>query len=109
MTKIPLEEAQAKLPELIHELPPGEELIITGGNLAVARLTSTRSVAARRLGSLQGTVTYIAPDFDDPLDDFAGYHRDPFDRLLVAHALVENAPVLSFDPIFDRYGIGRFW
>lgn len=39
MTKISIEEAQAKLHELIHELSPGEEVIITEDELAVARLT----------------------------------------------------------------------
>lgn len=37
------------------------------------------------------------------------HHRDPFDRMLVAHALVENASVLSFGSIFDRYGVHRIW
>ena len=75
MTKISIEEAQAKLPELIHELPPGEELIITKDNLAVARLISAQPTARRKLGGLHGTIKYIAPDFDAPLDDFAGYMK----------------------------------
>lgn len=75
MTKISIEEAQAKLPELIHELPPGEELLITEDDLAVARLVSALPTAQRKLGSLHGTVTYIASDFDAPLDDFAGYMK----------------------------------
>ena len=75
MTKISVEEAQTKLHELIHELPPGEELIITEDDLAVARLISTLPVTPRKLGGLRGTITYIAPDFDAPLDDFAGYMK----------------------------------
>ena len=75
MIKIPIEEAQAKLPELIHALPPGEEVIITEDDLAVARLISATPSAARKLGTLRGTVTYIAPDFDAPLDDFSGYMK----------------------------------
>jgi antitoxin (DNA-binding transcriptional repressor) of toxin-antitoxin stability system len=75
MTKISIEEAQSKLQELIHQLPPGDELIITEDDLAVARLISARAAAPRKLGSMRGTVTYIAPDFDTPLDDFAGYMK----------------------------------
>ena len=75
MTKISVEEAQAKLPELIDDLPPGEEIIITKDDLAVARLISAHPTAARKLGGLRGSVTYIAPDFDAPLDDFAGYMK----------------------------------
>jgi len=33
------------------------------------------------------------------------HHRDPFDRLLVAQALVERLSLLTADPIFSRYGI----
>ena len=34
-------------------------------------------------------------------------HRDPFDRMLVAQALVEDIPVLSSDRQLDGYGIRR--
>jgi PIN domain nuclease of toxin-antitoxin system len=37
------------------------------------------------------------------------HHRDPFDRLLVAQALVENMPVVSKETGFDAYGVTRIW
>ena len=37
------------------------------------------------------------------------HHRDPFDRLLIAQALVEGLPVISVDPAFDAYGVNRVW
>ena len=37
------------------------------------------------------------------------HHRDPFDRLLVAQAIVEQASLVSRDPVFDAYGVGREW
>lgn len=37
------------------------------------------------------------------------HHRDPFDRLLVAQARTENMPIVSIDPILDRYNINRLW
>jgi len=33
------------------------------------------------------------------------HHRDPFDRLLVAQAQIEHLPILTADPLFDRYDI----
>lgn len=33
------------------------------------------------------------------------HHRDPFDRMLVAQASVEHAPLLSGDPHLARYDI----
>lgn len=37
------------------------------------------------------------------------YHRDPFDRLLVAQARSENVQFVSKDEILDRYKIKRIW
>lgn len=36
-------------------------------------------------------------------------HRDPFDRLLIAQALVERVPIVSNDAVFDRFGVARIW
>jgi PIN domain nuclease of toxin-antitoxin system len=36
-------------------------------------------------------------------------HKDPFDRLLVAQALVEQMPIVSADSALDAYGITRLW
>lgn len=37
------------------------------------------------------------------------YHRDPFDRLLVAQALAEGISLLSADAELDAYGVQRLW
>ena len=37
------------------------------------------------------------------------HHRDPFDRLLIAQALVEDIPLISSDTQFDAYGVRRIW
>lgn len=37
------------------------------------------------------------------------HHRDPFDRMLIAQSMLEGAPVLGTDAIFDAYGIDRIW
>ncbi|MEO5332915.1 MAG: type II toxin-antitoxin system VapC family toxin [Magnetococcus sp. YQC-5] len=37
------------------------------------------------------------------------HHRDPFDRLLISQALVENIPILTADRVFDSYGVMRLW
>ncbi len=36
-------------------------------------------------------------------------HRDPFDRLIVAQARVEQLPLVSRDEVLDAYGIMRLW
>jgi antitoxin (DNA-binding transcriptional repressor) of toxin-antitoxin stability system len=68
---IPLKEAQEKLPELIHQLTPGEELVITENDQPVARiLPASQSSKQRALGSMRGTVLHMAADFDAPLEEF---------------------------------------
>jgi PIN domain nuclease of toxin-antitoxin system len=37
------------------------------------------------------------------------HHKDPFDRLIVAQAMVEQIPVISIDDKFDHYQIQRIW
>lgn len=37
------------------------------------------------------------------------HHRDPFDRLLVAQALVERLTLVSNERQFDAYGVTRLW
>ncbi len=37
------------------------------------------------------------------------HHKDPFDRLLVAQALIERLPLVSADAILEQYGIQRLW
>ena len=37
------------------------------------------------------------------------HHRDPFDRLIISQAMVEQIPVVGTDKIFDSYPIQRLW
>jgi len=36
-------------------------------------------------------------------------HRDPFGRLLVAQAMVEDLALVSRDTLLDAYGVQRYW
>ena len=75
MTTISIQEAQNNLADLIHRLSPGEEVLITENDQTVARLVAAKQPERkpRRPGSLRGTVLYMAPDFDAPLEDFKEY------------------------------------
>jgi len=35
----------------------------------------------------------------------AHHHRDPFDRLLIAHALSTGCTIVTHDAVFKRYGV----
>jgi len=74
MTTVTLEEAQAKLPELIGHLAAGEELLITRNQQPIARLTAEEKPKRkpRKAGSAKGILTILADD-DEHLKDFAEY------------------------------------
>ena len=38
-----------------------------------------------------------------------GPHRDPFDRMWIAQALLRDLPIVSTDSVFDGYTVNRFW
>ncbi len=43
------------------------------------------------------------------LENLSWHHKDPFDRLLIAQAMVEGVPVISSDPMFAKYPIQVLW
>lgn len=38
-----------------------------------------------------------------------GAHRDPFDRMLIAQAQLEDLTLVSNESAFDAYGVSRLW
>jgi PIN domain nuclease of toxin-antitoxin system len=38
-----------------------------------------------------------------------GVHRDPFDRMLAAQSRLENAPLVTADPVFKAFGTDVLW
>jgi len=75
MHALTVEEAQAKLPQIIDSLLPGDTLVITRNNQPVAKLVGQTRVprAPRKAGSCKGMILHIADDFDAPLEDFREY------------------------------------
>ncbi len=37
------------------------------------------------------------------------HHRDPFDRLLIAQAMVQGTKIVTADPVFCDYGVQVIW
>lgn len=70
---VTLEEAQARLADLIEHLAPGEEVVITREQQPVAKLIGSRPARKpRQPGSGKGMLT-IASDDDEHLEDFKEY------------------------------------
>jgi prevent-host-death family protein len=74
MSTVPIEEAQAKLSELIDNLAPGEEFTITRHQQPVAKLVGQQRPARqpRRPGSAKGKLVILVED-DEHLEDFKDY------------------------------------
>jgi antitoxin (DNA-binding transcriptional repressor) of toxin-antitoxin stability system len=71
---VTIEEAQARLPELIDRLAPGEELVITRNDQAIAALVGKAPSPRRprQPGSAKGKLLILAED-DEHLKDFKEY------------------------------------
>ena len=51
----------------------------------------------------------IEPKHTSLLTTLPLHHKDPFDRLLVAQASIENITIVSADDALDAYGVQRAW
>lgn len=40
---------------------------------------------------------------------YAHAHRDPFDRFLIAQAVLEELTLVSNEELFDAFGVSRLW
>ncbi|RME47267.1 MAG: type II toxin-antitoxin system VapC family toxin [Caldilineae bacterium] len=107
--------------------PRAREVIGDGGNVVYLSAASGWEMAIKaRLGKLQlpGALSsfiadqLIANAFDSlPVQmshalhvyTLPPHHRDPFDRLLVAQAQVEDIPLLTADPQIGRYAVQVIW
>jgi antitoxin (DNA-binding transcriptional repressor) of toxin-antitoxin stability system len=75
MQSIPVEQAEGRLADLIDKLPPGEEIELTrdGKPVATVRAAPPAFREPPRLGTLKGTILYLAPDFDNIPEGFEDY------------------------------------
>lgn len=67
----------------------------------------TRAIAGYGLTVLPISVADCAAYEQLPFPD--PKHRDPFDRMLVVHAVRNGLVVVGLDMAFDSYGITRLW
>jgi PIN domain nuclease of toxin-antitoxin system len=102
-------------------------VIADEGNTIYISAASVWEIATKhRLGKLPG-VSAIAAQLDEAITGqgfnglpistrhgqiagaLPGPHRDPFDRMLIAQAMIENLVLVSNEQPFDAYGVRRLW
>ncbi len=63
----------------------------------------------RAIADLGLDILPITVEYADRQASLPPHHRDPFDRLLIAQALVEGIAIVCNDTAFDAYGVSRVW
>jgi len=110
-----------RLPRITHDA------IAEGSNSIFVSAASAWELATKhRIGKLPG-ISEIVASLDEVLlgqgfkelsitvehgraaGALAGPHRDPFDRMLIAQAMIEEMVLVSNEQLFDNYGVQRLW
>ena len=74
---------------------PIAAMIATNVEAAVASQGFTELPVTIRHGQIAGGLPAI--------------HKDPFDRMLIAQAVLEDLVLVSNEAFFDAYGVARLW
>jgi PIN domain nuclease of toxin-antitoxin system len=107
--------------------PTARKAIADEGNGVFISAASAWEITTKhRIGKLPGATAVVA-DLDQTIVDqgfiglsislrhgqvagaLPGPHRDPFDRMLIAQAMLERLVLVSNEQLFDAYGVGRLW
>ena len=85
------------------------ELSIKVGQGKLALSLPYRQWMDRAIADLKLTILPVTVEYADRQATLPLHHKDPFDRLMIAQALVEGIPIVSADVTFDPYGVTRLW
>lgn len=55
------------------------------------------------------TVLPVTAKYAEAIVNLPHHHKDPFDRMLIAQAMVENIGLVSSDKAIDAYSVKRIW
>jgi PIN domain nuclease of toxin-antitoxin system len=95
--------------DLLFSAASGWEIAIKAG---FGKLKVSGDLGAYLTGQLSENSVQVLPVYLSHtlrVADLPHHHRDPFDRLLVAQALVEKLPLMSADPEISRYPVETVW
>ena len=98
---------------------PTNDLLLSAGSIweigikvGLGKLVLTqpfKSWMNQAISDLDVTVLPLSVEYVDVQSNLRRHHGDPFDRLIVAQAIVEQVPIISADVNLDAYGITRVW
>lgn len=106
-------EARARLTD------PSEELVLHQVSLIEIQIKynfgklrlglSPREFVAQALEKFGITYRNLANDAIWHLAKLPQIHRDPFDRLIISHALFEGIAIVTPDPVIHQYPVRCIW
>jgi PIN domain nuclease of toxin-antitoxin system len=85
------------------------ELAIKVGQRKISLSIPYRRWMESALADLCLSILPITVEYAECQAGLPPHHKDPFDRFMIAQALVDAMPIVSADPVFDSYGITRIW
>lgn len=97
---------------------PANDLLLSGSiweigiKIGLGKLVLTQPFKAwmnQAISDLEVSVLPLSVEYIDLQSTLPKHHGDPFDRLIVAQAMVEQVSVISADANLDAYGITRIW
>ena len=98
---------------------PSNELLLSAGSIweiaikvGLGKLVLTQPYLlwmSQALSDLGITVLPVTVEYADAQANLPKHHSDPFDRLIVAQAIIEKVSIVSADGRIDAYGITRLW
>lgn len=98
---------------------PSNELLLSAASVweiaikvGMGKLTLSgpfRAWMQKAQADLGTTLLPITVEHADEQTRLPNHHRDPFDRMLLAQAIIEQLTPVSADTTFDQYGVTRVW
>jgi PIN domain nuclease of toxin-antitoxin system len=85
------------------------EMMIKVGTGKLVLRAPVPDIVAENLRQTPLQLLPVSPDHAYALGPLPSIHRDPFDRMLVAQAVAENAVLLTDDPIIRQYPVRTDW
>jgi prevent-host-death family protein len=75
-SSVSIHEAKTHFSKLVRRAEEGEEIVVRRGSEPVAQIGPLKEKPrrVRGFGSMKGEI-WIAPDFDEPLEEFAEYEK----------------------------------
>src|ERR1043165_6154071 len=98
---------------------PSSDLLLSAGSIweisikvGLGKLVLTEPYLlwmSQALDDLGITILPITVEYADVQASLPKHHSDPFDRLIVAQAILEKVSIVSADARMDAYGVTRIW